>query len=496
LSLKELCRRLQAPGVPTRRGHARWRAGTIAGLLNNPAYCGRAAYGKTRPRPRPPRLRPLRGQPEVPRRPCVVSRQGAQPVAIAVPALVSEELFAAAAEQLAENRRRQRGRLGSPRALLQGLVVCRQCGYAVYRVRRRHVLADGREKCYGYYRCAGRDLATAAGAKACRGQPVPREGLEAAVWADVCRVLRDPGQVEAEYQRCLPGVATAGECADGHSLSRATAQVQRALGRLIDAYSDGLLEKEEFEPRLRAAKDRLARLQEEARAQADLESQKEELRLVIGKLQEFADRIRDGLAEADAATRQEIVRALVKRVEVDVDKVTIVYRVGPVPFVEAPKGGVLQDCRRGSVYPFHQTSTRGPWSAGGAVWSARALPARNPRGPSTFESRLLGSPDLRVTTLRRDSSRAHRTRPAPRRSVVRALPDAGRGDAIRRARRWSRSRAPWDCRTSRLVAGPAIKRPDSLACPHLCWQVRPGWRMVVGIRGFVGPKGRGLWSAF
>jgi site-specific DNA recombinase len=51
-------------------------------------------------------------------------------IAIAVPALVSEELFAAVAEQLSENRRRQRQGNRGARHLLQGLVVCQRCGYA------------------------------------------------------------------------------------------------------------------------------------------------------------------------------------------------------------------------------------------------------------------------------------------------------------------------------------------------------------------------------
>ncbi len=50
----------------------------------------------------------------------------------AVPALVSEELFAAVAEQLGENRRRQRQRRRGARYLPQGLLACQCCGYAYY----------------------------------------------------------------------------------------------------------------------------------------------------------------------------------------------------------------------------------------------------------------------------------------------------------------------------------------------------------------------------
>jgi len=85
---------------------------------------------------------------------------------------------------------------------------------------------------------------------------------------------------------------------------------------LIDAYGEGLLDKHEFEPRIRSAKDvrphwrpRLVRKRSSA--------QEQELRLVITRLQEFAAQVHDGLHTADWQGRVEVVRALVRRVEVD-----------------------------------------------------------------------------------------------------------------------------------------------------------------------------------
>jgi site-specific DNA recombinase len=123
-------------------------------------------------------------------------------------------------------------------------------------------------------------------------------------------------------------------------------KVKRGIARLIDAYEEGLLDKSEFEPRIRTAKDRLTKLEEEAQGQADAEAQEQALRLVIGHLQEFAERVREGLDQADWSARREIIRALVKRVEVDQEEVRIVYRVSPPPFVESPGRGILPDCGR------------------------------------------------------------------------------------------------------------------------------------------------------
>ena len=116
-------------------------------------------------------------------------------------------------------------------------------------------------------------------------------------------------------------------------------KVKRGIARLVDAYEEGLLEKSEFEPRIRRSRDRLAKLEAEAKKQAENEAQRTELRLVIGHLQEFADRIKSGLHDADWLTRREIIRALVKRVEVDEAQVRVIYRIDPLPFDQGPARG-------------------------------------------------------------------------------------------------------------------------------------------------------------
>ena len=68
-------------------------------------------------------------------------------------------------------------------------------------------------------------------------------------------------------------------------------KTQRTISRLIDAYEDGLLSKEEFEPRIRNSKERLAKLETDAAAIAEEQAKREELRVVIGQLKEFSDRL-------------------------------------------------------------------------------------------------------------------------------------------------------------------------------------------------------------
>ena len=152
--------------------------------------------------------------------------------------------------------------------------------------------------------------------------------------------------MEQEYQRRLSGESSAKEHKGKEQLEGLLQKVKRGIARLIDAYSEGLLDKSEFEPRVRRAKERLAELEKQAKVQADLEEQQRELRLVIGRLQEFAERVREGLNGADWSTRREIIRTLVKRVEIGDDDVRVIYRVDVSPFVEGPEGGRLPYCWR------------------------------------------------------------------------------------------------------------------------------------------------------
>src|SRR6202171_1542121 len=59
-------------------------------------------------------------------------RPRAEWIEVPVPALVTEEMFALAQEQLEKNRRHSPRRTVEP-TLLQGMLVCEQCGYALYR---------------------------------------------------------------------------------------------------------------------------------------------------------------------------------------------------------------------------------------------------------------------------------------------------------------------------------------------------------------------------
>ncbi|HSH81276.1 MAG TPA: recombinase family protein, partial [Herpetosiphonaceae bacterium] len=288
LTLAGVCRRLLSQGIPSPAGHRHWSRAMIHTMLLNPAYAGQAIYGRRQCVAWQPPLHPPRGHGGLPRRPY---RQVPAPahhhISIAVPALIDEDLFASAAERLEENRHRNRERLRGVQYLLRGLLVCQTCGYGFTGHHHRGQ--------WRYYRCCGTDRSRYHGEVRCDARLVAVEPLDEAIWAEVCRLLENPALVVEEYQRRLDSIQAHPRQLERDALARQLAKARRAIGRLIDSYTEGLIEKPEFEPRIADLRRRAARLEAEVRDQQAAEEQVRSLQRVIGKLELFAAMVHERL---------------------------------------------------------------------------------------------------------------------------------------------------------------------------------------------------------
>ena len=347
VSIGEVRRRLHDQCIKTKTGKDWWDRATIWAMLKNPAYKGSAAFGKTRVGKRLPQLRPQRGQTEQPRKAYSTYYTPAEDQeSIPVPALVEEALFNAVAEQLAENKRRNRQGGRGAKYLLQGLLQCACCGYSYYGKQISRSSRRGKKIDYAYYRCIGTDAYRFAGERVCDNKQVRTDLLEEAVWDDICQLLRDPERIRQEYERRLAG-GSEKVSARRKQLETTIRKVQRAIARMIDVYEEGLLTKAEFEPRIRVSKERLSKLQAEENNLSVEQSEQAQLRVVIDHLETFHQQIAEKLDGLDWHTRREVMRLLVKRVEIDRNQVRVIYKVSPPPFVSSPASGAcLQDCWR------------------------------------------------------------------------------------------------------------------------------------------------------
>jgi len=258
LSINEVTRRLTQSDVKTRTGKTIWDRGTVWEMLKNPAYQGKAAFGKTRVGPMLPRLREQRGRPLEPRRvQSTYSVPTEKWLTIPVPAIVSESLFSTVQDQLQENRRKARMGKRGARYLLQGLLVCARCDYAYYGKPASYKSKKGNSRKYVYYRCIGSDAYRFGGQRICSNTQVRTDHLEEAVWQEVCGLLNDPNRLEREYTRRLEDTKTGTEDPDAITLKKQIAKIRQGIARLIDSYSEGFIEKNEFEPRIAQLKQRV-----------------------------------------------------------------------------------------------------------------------------------------------------------------------------------------------------------------------------------------------
>jgi site-specific DNA recombinase len=344
-TIGEVCRRLTQAGEVTRTGKTVWDRSVVWGILKNPAYTGAAAFGKTRHGPLRNRLRAQRNRPVQPRRAVSISDVPPEEwITIPVPALVEPEVFAAVQEQLQENKRHARQSRRGALYLLQGLLQCQHCGYAFYGKRLSPSARKGKPRAYAYYRCLGTDAYRFGGERICHNTQVRTDLLDVAVWQEVCTLLAHPERLAEEYRRRLQP-ETRSKRTPLSTLEGQISKLRQGVARLIDSYAEGLIDKGEFEPRVTRLRQRLARLEEQHQALADEAALQGELQLIIGRLEDFAAKLHDGLEAADWASQRDLIRALVKRVEVARDDVNIVFRVDPYPGDTALEKKSLQLCR-------------------------------------------------------------------------------------------------------------------------------------------------------
>jgi site-specific DNA recombinase len=164
------------------------------------------------------------------------------------------------------------------------------------------------------------------------------------IWRQVSELLHDPQRLEREHNRRLKR----NKKDEPQRLENERKNLQSKIARMMDSYADGLLSKEEFEPRIKHTKAQLAKVEEQCKRIKDEESNSRQLQLLIVRLDEFAAKVKSKLHQLDWDTRRQIIRSLVKRVEIDQEQINVIFRVGALHFELAPVAGgeSLQHCNR------------------------------------------------------------------------------------------------------------------------------------------------------
>ena len=329
VSIGELARWLTEQGVPTATGKARWDRSSVWAMLRNPAYRGQAAFGKTKTAERhggPTRTTRQRGERHG-RRLTRTDQPAEKWTLIPVPPLITEQTFALAQARLADNARFSK-RNTKELTLLQGVLVCRECGYACYRTSTRTS-----NKRISYYRCIGQDGWRHPDGKRCSSRPVRADELDPLVWAEVRLLLEDPALVRGEIDRRLAAVRSEHPAARRReTLERDLTRAEQATARLIEAYQEQLISLEELRTRMPTLRTRQTTLRAQLDSlDAELHDAETYLQLA-DTLDAFLGRLTDGLDQLDIAGQQRVLRLVVREVLVggDDDTVTIRHSI-PTP---------------------------------------------------------------------------------------------------------------------------------------------------------------------
>ena len=322
-SIGAIARHLNQRGVPTRFARGPWERSTIWGMLRNPAYQGTACFGKTERVPRRKITRPLRQKGGFSTRSSANrEREPQEWIAVPVPALVSAETFAMAQERLIENKRLSARRTKIP-TLLQGLLICGQCGYGLYRTSTKTS-----KRQVQYYRCLGSDRYRHLRGPACQCRPIRQDYLDELVWEEVVQLLNEPELVRAEIERRIQESQSSDPVQQRKlRLERELKRIASQLDKLLDAYQEDLIGLGDLRSRAPELRRRQAAIEKELEGVALQALEKSRLTQLNASMENFLAALRQSAKNLEVVERQKVVRLVIKQIVVDGDTLTIHHSI-------------------------------------------------------------------------------------------------------------------------------------------------------------------------
>jgi site-specific DNA recombinase len=332
LSINAIAKLLNERQIPTRTATTRWERSTVWGILRNPAYQGKACFGKTELRPRQRITRPLRQRNRPPSRNSANHERPRQDwIEIRVPALVSEDTFALAQEQLQKNKHHSPRRTIEP-TLLQGMLVCQHCGYALYRTSTK----TSKRKLH-YYRCLGSDAYRRLKGSVCSNRPIRQDYLDEFVWKEIIHLLEEPALIQSEIDRRMQVARNADPLRKrDEALRHQQTRLRNHIDRMVTAYQEELLTLAELRQRIPNLRKQQQAVDFELRSlELASEDQSRYLRLAE-TLSEFRGKLRLRAETLDTVERQKILRLVVQEILVGADTIRIRHSI---PVTDSGPGG-------------------------------------------------------------------------------------------------------------------------------------------------------------
>jgi site-specific DNA recombinase len=323
-SIAELARWLTDQQVPTRTGKHRWDRSVVWAMLRNPAYTGRAVFGKTMVVHESAglnRIARLQGR-TTPKAHKTADRPRQEWIEIPVPAIIGQDTFDRVAQRLADNKRFASRNAKVP-SLLQGLTACASCGYGYYRTSTRTT----NKKIY-YYRCLGSDDYRYESGRVCTNKPVRADHLDTVVWDHITGMLADPHLIRTEIDKRLETAKTSDPVvAQRKRLENALAKARAAITAMIEAFSEHLITIDELRARMPDLRARQTNLSNQIQALDSQLADRDAYLTLAADLEGFLTQLHTKAEVSTVKERQRVLRLLVKDVLVGPDKITIRHRI-------------------------------------------------------------------------------------------------------------------------------------------------------------------------
>ena len=321
-SLNEISRKLGESGIRSPRGNSYWHRSTIVGILKNRAYIGAASYGKTEKcEGKSDKIRYYKSGICIRAKCSKKVRSDEEWFEISIPPIIGENDFELAQERISKNKELALRNTREP-SLLQGLVICGECGCPFYKLRLSKP----------YYHCRSHNDARM---QKCSNISVGQKELDELVYREIVNLLQNPSLIRQELQRREK------ECKDIEEVKRQEISIKKELEnlkrereRLLDAYQSGILDLKALSQRNQRLDKRRNEINNDLKALAAMRLEKE-----IGTNWEKAfettlARINHSASGLPFKERQKLTRLLIEKVVVTKGEIKIMHCISPKNFPE------------------------------------------------------------------------------------------------------------------------------------------------------------------
>jgi site-specific DNA recombinase len=324
LSIGAITKELNARKTPTKKRASKWERSAVWGMLSNPAYCGKACYGKSEKAVRQKFTKPYRDKNGyVAPNGCTKKKPREEWIEIPVPPIINEPVFDAVQEILKKNKL-QSQRNTIVETLLQGMMVCGECGYAMYRT--ATYTKPAKKKIY-YYRCYGADAHRFDGVRKCSCRSVRQDYLDNIVWLQIVTLLEDPALIQREVEKRVEDTRKASPVVEQKAVIESQrAKLLQATDKLLDAYQEGLITIDQLRKRMPELQKRINTTEKELEHLKTNELALDQ-RLQLLDVESFKKQLGENVNQLDIQVKKKILKLLVKQVIVGNEMIEIKHSI-------------------------------------------------------------------------------------------------------------------------------------------------------------------------